>query len=78
MKWGTTNTESQSWETTVNLEVPAGEAFKVTATVTETNLNVPFVAKWKSVKTGEIMTMKGVFKGISSSDLDTEFVPVEM
>ncbi|PSN61327.1 hypothetical protein BS50DRAFT_578688 [Corynespora cassiicola Philippines] len=77
LKWGSTNVRSQSWEATVNLKVPGGKTIRVTATVTESILNVPFVSTWKSKKTGQTMTTKGIFKGISSSDLSTNFFLIE-
>ncbi|CAN9276535.1 unnamed protein product [Alternaria sp. RS040] len=77
LKWGTTNTTSQSWEASVPLTVPPHTHLRVTATVTQSILEVPFTTTWKSPKTGKTMTTKGIFSGLSSSDLTTNFFPVD-
>ena len=77
LKWGSTNTTSQSWEASVPLTVPPHTHLRVTATVTESIMDVPFTTTWKSPKTGKTMTTKGIFRGLSSSDLTTNFFPVE-
>jgi hypothetical protein len=75
-KWGTTNTTSQMWEASVPLTVPPYTHLRVTATVTESVLDVPFTTTWKSPKTGKTTTTKGMFRGLSSSELATSFFPV--
>jgi hypothetical protein len=76
LKWGITSTESQTWKTSVPLTVPPGETYKVTATVNENVLKVPFQTTWKSPYTGKTIVTQGIFRGISSSDLKTSFFSV--
>jgi hypothetical protein len=77
LTWGKTNTTSQSWEASVPLTVPPKTHMRVTATVTQLVIELPFTTTWKFPKTGKTMTTKGTFKGLSSSDLTTNFLSVE-
>ncbi|RYO55585.1 hypothetical protein AA0113_g8739 [Alternaria arborescens] len=70
---GTTNTSSQSWEATVSMNVPAHSVYRVTATVIESVLEVPFTSTWKSKTSGVTMTTEGTFKGNSCGDLSTHY-----
>lgn len=76
LKWGSTNTTTQSWQATVNLVIPPRSKMRVIATVTQTLMDVPFTVTWKS-KLGKKITNKGTFTGLSSSDLSTRFFPVK-
>jgi hypothetical protein len=76
LTWGKTNSTSQTWEASVPLTVPPNTHMRVTAIVTQSLIEVPFTTTWKSPKTGKTMTTKGIFKGLSSSDLTTNFFPV--
>ncbi|RAQ98658.1 hemolytic lectin lslb [Stemphylium lycopersici] len=77
MKWDTSNTTSQTWEATVKLRIPAGKSMRVTAAVTESIVQVPFVTTWKSPKSGKTATTKGMYKGVSGANLSTYYFPVE-
>jgi hypothetical protein len=77
LKWGRTNTTSHTFAANVPLSVPPHTTLMVTATVTESILSVPFTTTWKSLKTGNTMTAKGVFKGLSCADLATSYYPVD-
>lgn len=76
LKWGSTNTATQLWEALVPLTVPPHKTYKVTAAVTENIIKVPFTTTFKSPKTGKTMVTSGMFKGLSSCDLKTNFFEV--
>ncbi|EUC42880.1 hypothetical protein COCMIDRAFT_28563 [Bipolaris oryzae ATCC 44560] len=76
LSWGIANSHSQTWKSSVPLNVPGHKTYKVTMTVTEYTIRVPFKAKWKSPATKKTIVTEGVFKGINSSELKTNYYEV--
>jgi hypothetical protein len=77
MAWGKTNSTRQKWDTEVTLNVGPLSANKVTASLIETRMRLPFVSVWKVEETGKEIQLKGTYEGQSCHKLSTVFSPVK-
>jgi hypothetical protein len=75
--WGQTNTTTQSWTATVPVRVPPNTTMRAIALVTESKLNVPFEITWTSRRDrSQTMRTRGVYEGLSYTNLRTEWTTV--
>jgi hypothetical protein len=77
LTWGRTTTVTQTWKASVPLQIPPHKTYKVTATVNENTIRVPFTTTWRSPKTRKTITVPGVYKGICGSAMETNFFEVK-
>lgn len=77
LKWAKTTTTEQLWEATIKLECPPHTNMKVTASFNRIDHDVPIVTTWTSRINPEVtMTTKGIYKGLSYSNLTTNYFEV--
>jgi len=75
--WGTTNISRQKWEAEVTLKCAPHSSTQCTASLLETRLRMPFVAHWKTKKSGVAVQTKGMYEGQSCASLSTVTSPLK-
>lgn len=74
--WGTAASSSKTWSDTVELNIGAKKTYKVTASIVQANLEVPYVATWVSKESKIPVTIHGVFKGVTTYDFSTTYFEI--
>jgi hypothetical protein len=74
--WGTVETESLTWHKTINLSMEPFSSYEVKSSITRRNLQVPFVAIWRVVRSQQTFSTKGVYQGVSWVDFKTVWTDV--
>ncbi|KAJ6282043.1 hypothetical protein J3E71DRAFT_353382 [Bipolaris maydis] len=77
LSWGTMNSHSKTIQTNLVVAVPPHTAIRATATMTEFTSSLPFTARWKSVDTEKTIVTRGIYKGVNSSNLRTNYYPIQ-
>lgn len=55
--------EQKTWSNTQQVQVPPGETALCTASSRKASFDVPFTARWRSKKTGQLMETSGMYHG---------------
>lgn len=69
--WGAVETESLTWHKTINLSMEPFSSYEVKSSIVRRNLQVPFVATWRVVRSQQTFSTQGVYQGVSWVDFKT-------
>ncbi|KAK6533644.1 hypothetical protein TWF694_002578 [Orbilia ellipsospora] len=73
ISWGKTDRVTKTWSDAVAVTTGPKKVIKVYASARQSRFTVPFTAVWKSKSTGETMSTKGNYEGVSVYDFDTTY-----
>jgi hypothetical protein len=72
LKWGTTTTESKTYSTRFPATAPPYRKITATATVTRSNIEVPFTVYSRSVATGFEVATHGIYHGVTYWNIQSD------
>ncbi|WEW55458.1 hypothetical protein PRK78_000889 [Emydomyces testavorans] len=70
-KWGSTTTESVTFDAKVPVVAPPSTKVTATATITCCNIEVPYTIYLKSVATGATVTSQGIYRGVTYWNIES-------
>lgn len=75
-EWGKVNRTSTEWSNAVPINMDPNSVYKVTATASVSNVDVPYTAYLQSPTTFFETTIDGVYKSVTHYDFDTKYEKV--